>query len=441
MKTYFLSAILLISLSLENGCSQTVKFDLPAQKGKTLYLVACKGIKRDTIFSGKINEKGILIFSPSKANPLSSGVVSLLIKPDIHYDFIYSDKENFTLHSEGEYIHTQNARFDHSPENDFMASKFVEQMEYMNKIMFLNQGMQLYKPEEKLYPFFKEEKSKLEQQQAAFETMLQQESKNLYSARLLTLQNLMNNYVGRLQTTSDSTEYARIREHVLQKLDMETLYSSGMWFPVINGMLELYYKESKYYGQFGNDIVTLLQKTQSQEVFLALANDAATICNQYSWNIDEAALSKYLSQSGRITNPQGKLKQMMVIYRLQPGMSAPELSGAGLNKKDNGTLIIFYETGCNSCDNEIGQLIGNYPVLESKGIKVISISSDNDKAIFENNAKRFPWKDKLCDFKGHEGENFKNYAVIGTPTIYMIDKNGMIQGKYASLAEMALLGK
>jgi len=436
MKSYILSAILLISLSIENSCSQTVKFDLPAQKGKTLYLVACKGINRDTVFSGKIDEKGILIFTPAKNKPLSSGVVSLFIKPDINYDFIYSEKENTTLHSDGEYIHAQNTHFHNSPENDFMTSKFSEQMERMNKIMFLNQGMQLYKPDEKLYSFLQEEKSKLEQQQSVFETMLQQESKNLYSARLLTLQGLMNNHVGRLQVTSDTAEYARIREHVLQKLDTETLYHSGMWFPIINGMLELYYKESPYYGRFGSDIVSLLQKTQSQEVFLALANDAATICNQYSWNIDEAALSKYLSLSGRVINPQGKLKQMLIIYKLQPGMPAPALAGASLNRKGNGTLLMFYETGCNSCDNEINQLIGNYPVLKDKGIEMISISSDNDKTIYENNAKRFPWKNKLCDFKGLQGENFKNYGVMGTPTIYMIDKNGVIQGKYASLAEI-----
>ena len=436
MKTYILLAILLISLSLENSYSQTVKFNLPAQKGKTLYLLACKGVNRDTIFSGNLDEKGFLVFTPSKDKPLSSGVVSLFIQPDIHYDFIYSDKENPTLHSEGEYIYAQNTHFHDSPENDFIESKYMEQMERMEKIMFLHQGMQLYKPGEKLYSLFQEEKSRLEQQQAAFETMLQQETGNLYSARLMTLQNLMNNYVGRLQVTSDTVEYARIREHVLQELDTETLYSSGMWFSVINGMLELYYKESPFYGQFGEDITRLLERTKSQEVFLTLANDAATICNQYSWNIDEVALSKYLNQSGRVINPQGKLKQMLTIYELQPGMPAPALAGASLNNEGNGTLLMFYESGCNSCDNEINQLVGNYPVLKDKNIEVISIAADNDKTIYENNSTRFPWKNKLCDFKGFEGENFKNYGVMGTPTIYMIDKNGIIQGKYASLADV-----
>jgi len=438
MKTYILSAILLISLSLENSFSQTLTFDLPAQKGKTLYLIACKGVNRDTIFFGQINEKGILTFTPSKDKPLFSGVVSLFIKPDINFDFIYSAKENPTLHSEGEYIHVQNTHFHNSRENDFMASKFSEQMERTNKIMFLNQGMQLYNSEEKLYSLFQEERGKLEQQQAAFETVLQQESKNLYSARLMMLQNLMNNHVSRLQATSDTVEYARIRERAMQELDTETLYHSGMWFHFINGLLELYYKESPYYGQFGKDIATLLQKTQSQEVFLALANDAATICNQYSWNIDEAALSKYLHQSGRVTNPRGKLLQMLILYKLQPGMLAPALAGASLNKKSNGTLLMFYETGCNNCDNEINQLIGNYPVFKEKGIKVISIAADNDKSIYENTARNFPWKDKLCDFKAFQGENFKNYGVMGTPTIYLIDKKGVIQGKYASLSEIPL---
>ena len=70
-----------------------------------------------------------------------------------------------------------------------------------------------------------------------------------------------------------------------------------------------------------------------------------------------------------------------------------------------------------------------------RGIEVISIAADHDKTIYENTASRFPWKNKLCNFKGFEGENFKNYGIIGTPTFYLIDNKGIIQGKYATLAD------
>jgi hypothetical protein len=88
MKSYILAVILFAVLGWENGYSQTVKFELPAQKGKTLYFLACKGTKRDTIFSGNIDEKGVLLFTPQKDKPVSPGIVSLFIKPDVNFDFI-----------------------------------------------------------------------------------------------------------------------------------------------------------------------------------------------------------------------------------------------------------------------------------------------------------------------------------------------------------------
>ena len=439
MKRNILFIVLFLTFGLETVFSQTIQFDLPAQKGKTLYLLAYKGTKQDTIFSGKIDEKGRL--QTKNITPLLSGVVTLHIKPDISFDFIYSEKENITLHSEGEYIYAQNTHFHNSPDNDFVETRFSEQAMRQQKLMFAEQGMQLYKENEKLYKNLEEEKEILLQQQTVFEQMLQSEAPNLYSARLMLLQNLANNYVSRLQITSDTTEYGKIREYVLENLDAETAYRSGMWFSVINGMLEIYYKPSPFYGQFGKDICKLLEKTKSQDVFLALANDAATICNQYSWNLDEIALSEYLHKSGRITNPTDKLHRMLMMYKLQAGMPAPPIvqtqSIAPLRPKKS--VIVFYESGCNSCENEMNQLVGNYPVLKSKGYEVISIAADTDSTIYQNTSGNFPWSTKLCDFKSFAGENFMNYGVIGTPTFYVIDENGMIEGKYARMEDTKLM--
>ena len=441
MKRIILAVILCVGLGLSFVYSQTIKFELPVQKGKILYLAAYKGLRRDTLFSGQIDAKGNLVFIPSKDKPLSAGVVSLTIKPDINFDFIYSSAENSTIHCEGEYIYAQNTKYTGSPENDFIETRFSEQRQRREKMMFCEQGMRLYTENEKLYSLLKEENSNLEQQQTAYEMMLQEKSANLYSARLLELQNLLNNYIGRLGTTKNTTEYTRIREYTLKELDVETLYRSGMWFSIFNGMLEMYYKDSPFYGQFGNDIATLLQKTQSQEVFLELADNAATICNQFGWNADEAALSKYLVLSNKLINPKGKLKQMLMVNKLQPGMPAPEIAETDSTLIDfagkKKTLVIFYESGCGNCENAMNQLVGNYSALKEKGIEVVSIAADMDTTVFKNTSLNFPWQKKLCDFKGYESDNFKNYAIIGTPTIYRIDENGIIQGKYAGWEEIA----
>jgi len=436
----FLIGILLSVFCLQPVLSQTIRFELPEQKSKTLYLVASLGIRKDTLFSGTIDENGVIIFTPSQNKPLSAGVLSLVIKPDVNLDFIYSPEENITLHCDDKYIYAQNIKFENSPENDFIATHFAEQMQRKEKIVFCEQGLRLYKENESLCNFLKGEKDSLNQQQTAFEAKLQDETSKFYAARVLLLHNLLNDYIARIQVTSDTMELANIKEYAISHINTDALYRSGIWFTVINGMLGLYNKELPFYGQFGNDIVTLLQKTQSQEVFLALADNASTICSQFSWNADEAALSKYLLLSGRVTNPQGKLKQMLMLNKLQPGMPAPPIMGTNDKTidfaKDKKTLLVFYESDCGNCQSVMKQLVENYSALKDKGIEIVSIASDRDSTGFENTARNHPWQKKICDLKGFEGNNFKNYAIIGTPTIYLVDEKGIIQGKYAGWDEI-----
>ena len=126
-------------------------------------------------------------------------------------------------------------------------------------------------------------------------------------------------------------------------------------------------------------------------------------------------------------------------YRFEPGMPAPKIlnnDNKYIDFQKNKTLVVFYESGCTMCDNELEQLADNYIKLKEKGIEVVSISADHTKTIFDNFSKNFPWPMRLCDFKGFEGENFSNYAIMGTPTYYMIDKEGIILGKYAGYKEI-----
>jgi hypothetical protein len=85
------------------------------------------------------------------------------------------------------------------------------------------------------------------------------------------------------------------------------------------------------------------------------------------------------------------------------------------------------------------QLRGNYSLIKAKGYDVISVSADLDKETTEKTSNVFPWKEKICDYKGFEGVNFENYGIVGTPTIFVTDKEGTITGRYARLADMGIM--
>jgi peroxiredoxin len=89
-------------------------------------------------------------------------------------------------------------------------------------------------------------------------------------------------------------------------------------------------------------------------------------------------------------------------------------------------LIFFYESGCAHCEEAIALLTENYQRLTQKGIDVIAVSSDMLTENFLKTAEKFPWKTRICDYKGIQGDNFKNYGVYGTPMFFVVNKTGKI---------------
>jgi peroxiredoxin len=136
---------------------------------------------------------------------------------------------------------------------------------------------------------------------------------------------------------------------------------------------------------------------------------------------------------------EGLLPQLEIEDLFSAGHQAPKLLlPAHTALMPLNSLVVFYESGCNSCDNELLHLRGLYPQLQEKNIRVISVSADKDEAVYWKNAEAFPWDVKICDFQGFAGVNFKNYDIFGTPVIFLIDNKGVITGKYAQILNIKL---
>ena len=170
---------------------------------------------------------------------------------------------------------------------------------------------------------------------------------------------------------------------------------------------------------------------ENPKVALLLANDLISFMEQLGIDTVTEKIAVYASQLGL---KDEKIDKIVTTTRLQ-GRLAPLIRDV---KELKNTILIFHESGCGSCDNEISQLIDNYPVLQSKGYEVISIAADNDPTIYQATAEALPWQAKYCDGEGMGGKDFQNYGVIGTPTMYVIDKKGIIQGRAARLIDLVI---
>jgi hypothetical protein len=67
---------------------------------------------------------------------------------------------------------------------------------------------------------------------------------------------------------------------------------------------------------------------------------------------------------------------------------------------------------------------------------VIAISADKTEQGFEKKLAYHQWPDNYCDFSGMKGENFTNYGVLGVPTLFLLDRAGVVVGKTAMVDEL-----
>lgn len=250
-----------------------------------------------------------------------------------------------------------------------------------------------------------------------------------------------------------------LRERLTINLNFDELYlDNNTWFAEINEILVAYDKSTPYHQLFGKDIITALERTQTPEAYTKLAEAAFSITEQFNWGEAQIEIVDYLTGKAdvRLINTSGKVAQIYATKNIQIGKQAPDLvivKSMGTTESQNQksltlkskyfsitgykkTLLIFYKSGCGPCEHLMQQLPQNYEMLTNKGIRVISIAADENAEVYNISSNKYPWTDKYCDYEGINGINFKNYAVTGTPTIFLIDELGKIESKLASMDEI-----
>jgi peroxiredoxin len=261
---------------------------------------------------------------------------------------------------------------------------------------------------------------------------------SLYANRFIDIMQYVQRQSKALSQGGDLTEKAELRQYAQNKLDMECLYTSSLWYFVIDNMVKL----SESQEALGKDIVKILSRTHSQEVFEALSGDIVTITEQFGLDDAFDIIVPYIQASERIKTPKGKMFDAFTMAKIRKGMQAPAIQGY---KKQTDiafpdkTVVIFYDPDCHNCEVQLEQLIKDYEKLKMRNIQVISISSSMETDEHSKDFNRFPWTNKLCDYKGFAGNNFKNYGVLGTPTIFLLDKDNKVLGRYALVSKMNLL--
>lgn len=135
----------------------------------------------------------------------------------------------------------------------------------------------------------------------------------------------------------------------------------------------------------------------------------------------------------------GDIAQRLLTRLLLVGKQAPPLSHAAPSTPEGSTLLVFYETGCTNCELILRELTTIYTTLREKGVRVISISSDDTEAVFAARAASLPWETKWYDARGFYSPDFETYGIAVTPTLVVVKQDGTVAGTYHTLEETGLI--
>jgi peroxiredoxin len=413
MKQYIISLIFLLGAG--SLTAQRIHLDFPYFGGKDYVYILVEADKNDTILIGSLDKKGQATLAVPKSYSGYVGISLFRLIEGGGLDIVLNGEKEFTIRCTEAQPNENNIFYIDSPENNYLHQSYQKQEVISEKYNIVRAALEVYSPQDSLYSAFEQERNRLEEAFSALQTEIRQSP--LCAAHFRLIHNFLRGVGSRLEQTEDEKSQALL-DFVSKTLDMESLYTSNLWNMTLEQWMDMQ-SSRKNDALLLSDTQEMLSRTHSKEIYRTLLNKIIALYSRFGKDELLSSLDVNLFEAGN----------------LAPAIIAPNAKYTPIN-----TLVVFHESGCNMCENELAQLIGNYPVLREKGYEIISIAADQDKETFEKTAAAFPWKEKLCDYKGFDGVNFKNFQIIGAPTMFVTDKEGKIVGRYSRLVDTKLLG-
>lgn len=433
---------ILIFLVLTESKSQTIIGHFPALKGQLVYLNIYNGLNSEIIDSAFVSEFGDLKLSYSEKQH-NIGFIST--KDKNNYLLIF-EKDNIELYSESIISNDQiiilkglenkifsSYAIDHQKrENILMVSSYLQNL-YKSDSLFSNHIKFVKRLEEEIIQINKEDENNL----------------NNFSAH-----NYLSWYLMTRKLINSVSSIARFRPNeitntikTLRALDYadHRMYNSGLLKDAI---------ESHYWliENMGIPLTSVFKEmNKSTSIILTNLNTNKDRYNEivsfifdYFEKHSLYQASEYLAVNALEQNSihlNSKLSSKLEIYRkLKKGNLAPEIYFTGELRrngliKNNPTklseiksdykVLIFGASWCNSCSEEMSQLLLLYSKWQSKGIEIVFISMDTDSAIFKSYSSVMPFF-SYCEFNKWDTHAVLDYHITSSPTILLLDKNNKI---------------
>jgi thiol-disulfide isomerase/thioredoxin len=447
MKKNFKHFFFLLFISF-GATAQTITLEFPYFAGQTYEFTIFQGDKRIKLKEDSIPKGGkVQLTIPEKfkgykgmtqwylTNSATGGGLDLIINNE---DFSVSCLDSIP---KAESIVYKNTR-----ENIFDKSNYQRQQQLFEKHDAMLATKRAYEPKSKFYKLADEEYTSIIDQYVTYSNDLKQSP--LFAAKFRQIVNLTMG-IGTMITLDEKEKANNINNFITNELDFSVLYTSNHWGGIINSWVQVQTMVIKDDAKMVTDAATILNRIKSDTVYTDFVINLTKELTKAGKDDALFALIPTIKNSKRLLNYDGVLN----IFKQDLSGKAPDLTIVTYNgtkeaknqvttviKTDNlkskFTLLVFYKSGCGPCEETMVGLTDNYKAITAKGVKIITIAADTDEKVFKDTSLPHPWAYKYCDFEGTKGINFKNYAVIGTPTMYILDSKGIILSRLATVADV-----
>jgi peroxiredoxin len=444
------ASIVIFLMSCSGVHAQSIQLHFPHFAGHQYDWKIFQGEKDLAVRSGEIPPDGRVTLTMPEAYKEYRGMTRWLLKKGGGLDMIYVGK-GFSVECLSEQPGPETIIYTGNPENDFLAAQHRRQQAVLDRLGAVNHLLQVYSPDEDLHRIALKEQENLRRQ---FEEIQSDRAKSpSYAARLGEIVDFTRGVADKVyENQGDHIGY--FNNFVAHALNFDDLYTSGHWDQVLHNWLMMNISSKDGDASFKERLDAALSRINRDDIVGAFMQKAVPFLVQKGKDDLLPWIASHLDKhpDARAKLPDN-VKNMISSFKILTGKKAPDIvlkapvrTQTGRSAEDitletgklnsDYTILMFYQGECPLCEDALIDLANKYKWLAEHKVRVIAVSGDTTEQGFEKKLNYHQWPDNYCDFTGMTGVNFKNYGVLGIPTLFLLDKGGIVLEKTATVEEV-----
>jgi hypothetical protein len=447
---YMTAVFILLLLPLSGLQAREIRLHFPEFSGAAYEWKIFQGEEERVVRTGTIPPDGRVRLAMPEAFGDYRGMTRWMLTQGGGLDMIYTGAE-FSVACLSDRPERRNIIYTGNPENEFLSEQHLRQRSVLDKLGAMDHLLRVYAPGDALHQTAVAEQERLRR---AFEKLQAERARSpLYAARFGEIVDFTRGVADRIyDNRADRAAY--FNDFFTRTLDFNDLYTSGHWEQVLDQWLMMNLRSDGEGQAAAARLNAVLSRMDRDALVAGFVETAAPILVKTGRDDLMPLLADHLESRPAALGalPPG-LKTMMASVKILTGQKAPDLefsapvrTGAGTSDRDIAidtgrlgaayTILLFYQGSCPRCEDALIDLSNQYEWLKARDVRVIAVSADTENEGYEKRLAYHQWPENYCDFTGTEGKNFTRYGVLGVPTLFLLDREGLVVKKTAGANEM-----